>query len=690
MGIALAATVLGLVSTTPLAHAYPMHGEVMAFPQPNGLEVQVILSGDEFHLSARSPEGYALIKDPVTGWICYAKPTLDGDLISSGIHYLGGTSTPLDLATAGIIPFQRRSKAKMDALAEATRRSMEGAPENAANFEITLAMEMQPAPRIGTISGVVVLVDFPDRVGSIAMSEVENAFNADTYGDSRGSIRTWSETISSDQVSISHQVIGYMRAAYPTTHYKYGGEMDYSASVELYKEIYAYIEKAIDLSPFAVNGALQSLAVLYIGGTISNGWASALWPHGGCGGRYTTSEKVAINSCYMSSLGTTTPLRLQTHRHELGHSFFKWPDTYDYDGDSKSAGGFAMETDMPCAPFRMWAGWILPTVINDMDQVFALPPNGNSFLRYNNPTKTNEYFILEYMKKEGWNTRAPDQGLLIWHVDDKGNNNYQDMTATRHYRLSVEQADGLFQLEKNTASGGAGDCFKAGGKTTFDGTTTPNSKWWSGESSGLKVCEVGPVAETMSVRVGCGTGSPSDAGLTIKDGGSRSDSGVVPAQDGGVADVRDAGDTRDSTADTTARDGSSSTGGSMATGGTRATGGTTSTGGVTAKGGATSAGGALTGGTMGTGGVSSMGGVGSPSPATSGGSAALGGGTGKDGGSGVGDRSGADGSIVTKADNSSGCACAIGSQPRNQSHSLFFLIGFACLTAFARFRPKGG
>jgi hypothetical protein len=71
------------------------------------------------------------------------------------------------------------------------------------------------------------------------------------------------------------------------------------------------------------------------------------------------------------------------------------------------------------------------------------------------------------MKKQGWRASAPDEGLLVWHIDDnrnRGNNSWQDMTPTRHYRLSVEQADGLFHMENNNTSH-TGDLFHAGDKT---------------------------------------------------------------------------------------------------------------------------------------------------------------------------------------------------------------------------------
>ena len=146
--------------------------------------------------------------------------------------------------------------------------------------------------------------------------------------------------ISYAKVSVRHAVLGYYRAQYPTSHYLRGTTGDYSAATELMAEVCAYVDANYDLTSLSlVSGSLSSLAVIYAGEVIANGWANSLWPHAG-GTNYTTSEGVKIRRYYMSNLGTTTPVSLSTHRHELGHSFFGWPDTYDYDDDSRSAGGF--------------------------------------------------------------------------------------------------------------------------------------------------------------------------------------------------------------------------------------------------------------------------------------------------------------------------------------------------------------
>lgn len=540
---------LGCFGAESAVQAHPFRGDPVAFTQADGSLVDVYLWGDEYYARAESPDGYALLQDPVTHWICYAAAAPDGELVSSGIHY-PGTSVPsakpgvsasrlaTELGRRGIAKGLRHGHARRNAKVLASQQQLWGtasAPWDVAATNRPAPKNAPPllsAPVSGSLTGLVVLIDFSDRPSTISVEEVDKAFNAASYGDTRGSIKSWTETISYSKASVSHKVVGYMRAAYPTTHYQYG--TDYAASTELMKEVFAWIESNVDLTPYAVSGALPSLAVIYAGAIISNGWATSLWPHAGAG-RYTTSEGVAIRQAYLSNLGTRTPISLGTHRHELGHAVFGWPDTYDYDDDSESAGGYAQEEDLPCAPFRMWSGWVSATVINDTSQIYELAANGDTCLRYNNPTDSQEYFIIEYMKKEGWRSGAPDEGLLVWHIDDnrnRGNNSWQDMTATRHYRLSVEQADGKFDLEKNVRAG-AGDLFHAGDKTRFDETTTPSSNWWSGSQSGLKLCDIGALNPTMTVNVGCGaamggatgTGGVSAGGAST--GGSANQGGAI-------------------------------------------------------------------------------------------------------------------------------------------------------------------
>jgi len=552
------ATGLLLLSAPDPANAYPMRDELRELYQPDGAPVWVVLNGDEFYMRAESPDGYALVMDPASGYIMYGRSDGQGDLVPTGIIYgaTGASTTggvPASVRRAldamGVARGLRRSPGRIAALHAAARQQV--AP-NSGRGSITALPggqrsivaplpQLYPAPPTGSVTGLVVAVDFSDRPATVSLEELEAAFNGDNYGSTwHGSIRNWSEVISYGQTSVSHLVAGYYQAAYPTEHYRVGGEWDYSASEELYEEVYAYIEDTVDLSSIAVDGELMSLALLYAGDIISNGWASALWPHGGCGGwGYRTSEGVRISNCYLTNLGDAVPLRLSTHRHELGHSFFDWPDTYDYDDDSQSGGGYATETDLPCAPFRMWAGWLNVFNVTDAPGLYTLEPNGDSCLLYENVDNDEEYFVAEYMVEDEMRPDAPDEGLLVWHVDEAGDNSWQDMTPSRHYELSVEQADGNFDLENNSRNRD-GDLFHAGYVDRFDETTTPDSDWWNGNESGFRLCDISGLDATMTVNVGCepvvgSGGAGGGLGGAAGEGGADSGTGGAPASGGAIA-----------------------------------------------------------------------------------------------------------------------------------------------------------
>ncbi len=79
----------------------------------------------------------------------------------------------------------------------------------------------------------------------------------------------------------------------------------------------------------------------------------------------------------------------------------------------------------------------------------------------------NQGFDFSALSTNNRRPSPPDQGLLVWHLDENGSNSNQEMTAELHYYASVEQADGQFHLENNRSSGGEGD---------------PMERPWSGRS----------------------------------------------------------------------------------------------------------------------------------------------------------------------------------------------------------------
>jgi len=75
------------------------------------------------------------------------------------------------------------------------------------------------------------------------------------------------------------------------------------------------------------------------------------------------------------------------------------------------------------------------------------------------------------------------------------------MTPESHYFVSVEQADGRFDLERYKNSGDSTDAYYAGNATSFTDTTVPNSKWWDGSPSGLNIVNISEAGSTMTYKI---------------------------------------------------------------------------------------------------------------------------------------------------------------------------------------------
>ncbi|HPM25356.1 MAG TPA: hypothetical protein PLP66_15715, partial [Phycisphaerae bacterium] len=88
-------------------------------------------------------------------------------------------------------------------------------------------------------------------------------------------------------------------------------------------------------------------------------------------------------------------------------------------------------------------------------------------------------------------------GLAIWHVDTQGSNNNQQQTPTLHYKVTLVQADGAWDLERYRNYGDSTDLWAAPTYTRCTPDTNPNTNWWSGESSGLYISSISESAATM-------------------------------------------------------------------------------------------------------------------------------------------------------------------------------------------------
>lgn len=168
--------------------------------------------------------------------------------------------------------------------------------------------------------------------------------------------------------------------------------------------------------------------------------------------------------------------------HETGH-FLGITDLYDTAGIAGNgigswglmANSWGFDNTQKCPPImspwsKMELGWLTPTVLSASGK-YELKPSYNNAEVYQikQGYPIDEYLLVEYRKPTGMEFCMPAEGLAIWHIDNMAGYDNQGWPGQagwpgngNHYRISLLQADGLYELEKDTNRGNAGDLYTPG------------------------------------------------------------------------------------------------------------------------------------------------------------------------------------------------------------------------------------
>jgi M6 family metalloprotease-like protein len=526
----------------------PYHGDLFTLKQPDGALVKARAFGDEYYVRLESLDGYTLTQDPATRRIEYARLDASGkEFVSTGIPYLGNpgvtgrSAVPAGLAKAQELPAEvkREKHARNLALLQTHRPRKAAAPGGDA--------QILAGPLQGAVKGVTLLIDFSDDPATLSQTEIGNYLNQRGYTGfgNNGSIRDYYYDVSGGKLDYTNYVSAYYRAQHPKTYYTDPAYPLGQRAQELIREaLQALDAQGFDFSTLSVDAGNNIRAInMFYAGFVQNAWAQGLWPHQSYMSGF-SADGVSAGAYQTTNIGSE--LTIATFCHENGHMLFGWPDLYDQSYTSNGAGNYCLmayqgpaQNPVPPDPWlRAQAGWETPVTLAPPagPTLYTATANALGSFRWNNPSTPNEYFLIESRRLTGRSAGLPDEGLLIWHIDEAGSNSCSDMSPTCHYAVSVEQADGLFEIEHNIGYGGAGDLFKAGYRSEFANWTVPDSKWWSGEPSGLNVVDIGPVGATQAFTVQTGEfrsvniGNPGQAGTL-------SESGGVITMEGGGADI---------------------------------------------------------------------------------------------------------------------------------------------------------
>jgi immune inhibitor A len=264
-----------------------------------------------------------------------------------------------------------------------------------------------------------------------------------------------------------------------------------------------------------------------------------------CGGN-TTGVGGAVTGPWLPTVGV--------YAHEFGH-VLGLPDEYDYGYESQGTGRVSLMAGgswnrspnvVECngnspAHLSAWGrarlGFVTPIEVPGNLPGVSIPPievtNVGSLYKLTNPSSFGkEYWLVENRQQTGFDEgflrmTADAHGIVIYHVDENvlertfwrpneaecvsvgvymGTNNCDCATlpenssnAEKWYGISVEQADGLYQLELGLSSGFWQDFYgSVTGKTAFTAATNPNPTSYYGCSTSIAVSGISGSVGTMT------------------------------------------------------------------------------------------------------------------------------------------------------------------------------------------------
>jgi M6 family metalloprotease-like protein len=413
-----------------------------------------------------------------------------------------------------------------------------------------------------THKALVLLVQFPDQPSSAPAV----FFDSLMFGINGPSVRNYYSEISYgafNMVTLQFpSSVGWLTMPHPYGYYVNGaqGFGTYPNNTQkLAEDAIAAAQPFVDFSKYDNNGDgyVDDLIIVHTGsGGEFTGSLDNIYSHA-----WHTSSPVSVNGVLASnySIGpeywaSPGDLTIGTYVHSMCHSVFGLPDLYDYNFASDGLGYWSLmgwglyngplqigeSPAHPDAWSRWQMGFLTPiNVASNMSGVSipAVNQSGVVYRLWTNGSAGQEYFLVENRRRVGYDAFLAGDGLLIYHVDETQttNNNpwYPGHTAFGNYKVALDQADGLWQLEQGRGVADAGDPFPgSSGNTNFGDVTSPASGAYDGTQTHVAVTSISASAPTMTANF---TVSAQSFNIVAQAGvhGSINPSGTVSVNFGG-------------------------------------------------------------------------------------------------------------------------------------------------------------
>ncbi len=497
--------------------------------QPDGSRFSARQRGDEWLHKWETMDGYTIVQNQQGYWT-YAVQDETGWLAPSAI--IVGTDPP---AMRGISKHLGPTKTVLDKILSRIQ---------------VLRSQQRIVPSTGTINMPVLLVNFSDTPVTIPAAD----FDTLLFSTGTTSLTDYYQEVSYNQLNVSGDIIDWYTASKPHDYYGhdvYDPVRRDEHVGELIIEGVTAADPSFNFANYDADGDcyVDTLIVVHQGARqAETGNSYDIWAHQGgleyCklkkdgSGEITTDDSCLADPSKFIKINDYTiqseildvdgqQITIGVFAHEFGHAL-GLPDLYDTDYTSVGVGVWSLmdsgdkcrnsrSGDRPChldAWSKTKLGWVTPTQVNgtltnETIEAAAATADVYQFLG-GTPGESGEYFLVENRYQTGFDTDLPGSGLAIWHIDESMGditlNNVNDHEcyppkdcSTTHYRVSLEQADGQWDLEKNVNFGDDGDLYTSTSiAASFSDSTTPSSKLYRNFSTTIEITNISASGPSMT------------------------------------------------------------------------------------------------------------------------------------------------------------------------------------------------
>lgn len=455
-----------------MLNAVPAYPGLITVNQADGSQISFYLHGDENFNFMTSTDGY-LLATGENGLLEYGDFSNGKYVVPTGVaaHNELNRSLTEQMYVRGLDKVEAMAP-RLNAVARQQRMKAEG------------MRPVQKFPKQGSPRTIIILVGFRDKPFTRSRKEFEDLANKINYSDNggTGSIKDYFIEASFGKFQPQFDVYGPYTLPNNAEYYgkRNGTKKDQHAQEMIIDACNAAYNAGVDFSQYDTdgNGSIDNVFVYYAGHNEAEGGGdNTIWPHRSyILGSYVYNGKslvdYACTSEYSGNYGSYM-CGIGTFCHEFSH-VVGLPDFYDTDysagypamgsWDIMTSGNYNNGGKTPptySAYERFYVGWLTPTPLTedvsvDCEGTYELQSLISSNSAYiisetshnlnGGAPNPNEFFMLEYRKKEGRDTYTSiGEGMLITHVvydagrwtsnkpnNDRNNLGYEPILPTQY------------------------------------------------------------------------------------------------------------------------------------------------------------------------------------------------------------------------------------------------------------------